>query len=109
VKSLHASSAAALAHRLSGLALALFVPFHFWALGQALAGPQALQSFLDWTRQPLVKAGEWGLVLLLALHLALGLRVLALELLPWQERQKSLAAGACGIALVAGLAFALQL
>jgi len=29
----HVSSRAALAQRLSGLALAVFLPFHFWALG----------------------------------------------------------------------------
>ena len=29
-----------LVHRLSGIALALFLPLHFWALGQALAGDQ---------------------------------------------------------------------
>ena len=105
----HASSWAALAHRLSGLALALFLPAHFWALGQALQGEAALQGFLAWTQSPLVKAGEWGLVLLLALHLGLGLRVLALEFLPWHARQKSLAAAACAIALGFGFAFLLNL
>ena len=42
-------------HRLSGIALAIFLPLHFWALGNALQ----LDSFLAWTEQPLVKAGEW--------------------------------------------------
>ena len=33
----HPSYWAFLVHRVSGLALALFLPLHFWALGQALA------------------------------------------------------------------------
>lgn len=75
----HAAYWAFLVHRLSGIALAVFLPLHFWALGQAIQGPQALDGFLDWARQPLVKAAEAGLVLLLALHLTGGVRVLALE------------------------------
>ena len=98
-----------LVHRLSGLALALFLPMHFWALGQAIQGEAKLENFLRWTDTPLVKFAEWGLVLLLAAHLTGGLRLLALEFLPWRDWQKSLAAVAGGVALVAGLAFALAL
>lgn len=96
-----------LVHRLSGLALAFFLPAHFLALGTALRGEAALDTFLHWTEQPLVIAAEWGLVILLAAHLAGGLRLLALEFLPWREWQKTLAAAAAGFALVAGLVFAL--
>ncbi len=105
----HPSWWAAMAHRISGLALALFLPFHFWALGRALDGAAALDDFLAWTAQPLVKFGEWGLVLLLALHMSLGLRVLALEFLPWHGWQKWLAGGAVGITAVCALLFALNL
>ncbi len=58
-------------HRLSGIALAVFLPLHFWALGQALQGEAALDVFLRWTEQPLVKFAEWGLVLLLGAGLVL--------------------------------------
>jgi fumarate reductase subunit D len=98
-----------LVHRISGLALALFLPLHFWALGRALAGEAALNAFLRWTQAPLVKFAEWGLVVLLAAHLAGGLRLLALELLPWRNWQKSLLALAAGVTIVVGLAFALAL
>jgi fumarate reductase subunit D len=94
-------------HRLSGIALALFLPAHFLALGTALRGEAALDGFLRWTEQPLVVAAEWGLVMLLAAHLAGGLRLLALEFLPWRDWQKTLAALAAGFAVFAGLAFAL--
>jgi fumarate reductase subunit D len=96
-----------LVHRLSGLALALFLPAHFLVMALALQGAAKLEGFLRWTEQPLVIAGEWILVILLGAHLAGGLRLLALELLPWRNWQKSLAAIAAGFALAAGLAFAL--
>lgn len=95
-------------HRVSGVALALFLPLHFWALGSALEA-QALDAFLAWTEQPFVKASEWAIVTALAAHLACGLRVLALEFLPWRDWQKGLAATAAAITVAAGLAFALAL
>ena len=64
-------------------------------------------GFLAWTAHPLVKLAEALLVALLAVHLAGGLRLLALELLPWRDGQKNLAAGAFGLAFAAGLAFLL--
>jgi fumarate reductase subunit D len=96
-----------LVHRLSGLALALFLPAHFLVMGLALQGEAGLDPFLRWSEQPLVIAGEWMLVIALGAHLAGGLRLLALELLPWRNWQKTLAALAAGFALAAGLAFAL--
>lgn len=95
----------ALVHRISGIALAAFLPLHFWALGKGLE----LDGFLRWTEQPLVKAAEWVLVVLLAAHLGGGLRVLAIEFLDWHEWQKSLAAVAAALTLGAGLALALAL
>ena len=94
-------------HRVSGIALALFLPAHFLVLGLAIEGEARLDSFLRWSEQPGVKLAEWVLVTLLAAHLAGGLRLLAIEFLPWREWQKALAAAAAGFALVAGLAFAL--
>ena len=105
----HPGSWAALVHRVSGVALALFLPIHFWALARALQGEANFEGFLRWTDSPLVKFAEWGLVVLLAAHLAGGLRVLALEFLPWRDWHKGLAAAAAGVALAVGLAFALAL
>jgi fumarate reductase subunit D len=99
----HASYWAFVVHRVSGIALALFLPLHFWTLGKALT------DSWEWTEQPLVKLGEWLIVVALAAHLAGGLRVLALEFLPWRGWQKSLAAVAAGATLAVGLALALAL
>ena len=96
-------------HRLSGLALALFLPVHFWALGRALTAEADLEGFLRWSDRPSVKAAEWILVVLLAVHASGGLRLLALEFLPWRDWQKSLLAVAAAFSIAAGLAFALAL
>ena len=101
----HSSYWAFVVHRVSGIALAVFLPLHFWALGDALQ----LEAFLAWTEQPLVKFSEWAIVLALAAHLGGGLRVLALEFLPWRDWQKSLTAAAAAMTIAVGLAFALAL
>lgn len=96
-------------HRVSGVALTLFLPVHFWALAQALQGEARLDTFLRWTEQPLVKAAEVGLVLLLAAHMTGGVRLLALEFMPWRNWQKSLLAAAAGATFAAAAAFMLNL
>lgn len=93
-------------HRLSGLALALFLPLHFWVLALALTDPARLDGFLAMTEAGVVKLAEFGLVFLLAVHMFGGLRLLALEWLPWRPAQKTLAASAAAVSfLVAALFF----
>ena len=96
-------------HRLSGLALAIFLPLHFWALGQALAGEAGLDGFLRFADRPLFKFAEWGLVVLLALHMMGGVRLLLIEFAGWSGLRKNWIAGAVGFAALAGMAFALAL
>ena len=93
-------------HRVSGVGLALFLPLHFLVLGLMLE-PATADAFFRWTEQPEVKLAETVLVVLLAVHLAGGLRLLALEFLPWSDRQKTRIAVAFGFALAAGLLFVL--
>ena len=85
---------AAMVHRISGLALACFLPLHFLALGLAIDGEARLDGFLKWTANPVVKLAETGLVFLLAVHMLGGLRVLVIENLPWREGQKQLVTAA---------------
>jgi fumarate reductase subunit D len=105
----HPAYWAFLVHRLSGLGLALFLPLHFWALGQALHGAAALDGFLAFADQPLFKFAEWGLVLLLALHLAGGTRLLLIEFGPASGLRKNWIAGGIGFAAATGMAFLLAL
>jgi fumarate reductase subunit D len=95
-------------HRVSGVALALFLPLHFLVLGLAIEREAALDGFLRWSEAPLVKLAEAGLVVLLAAHLTGGLRLLALEFLPWRHRHKPLIALAAALAAAAGALFLLS-
>ena len=91
-------------HRVSGIALTLFLPVHFFVLSQALSRPAALDRFLGWTHQPAVKLAETVLVLALAAHLCGGVRLLFIEFVGWRaDWQKT----AIALALAAALAYAL--
>jgi fumarate reductase subunit D len=100
---------AAMLHRLSGIALAIFLPLHFLALGTALNGANALDTFLTLTRNPLVEAAEFGLVAALALHMTLGLRVLAIEFLDFREKTAAIVSVCAAAACAAGLVFVLNI
>jgi fumarate reductase subunit D len=105
----HPNYAAFLVHRVSGLLLTLFLPFHFWALGHAIRGEAALDGFLRWTEHPLLKLAETGLVVLLTAHAAGGIRLLAIEFAGWRDWQRSAVAATAAISLAAGLLFLLNL
>lgn len=96
---------AALVHRVSGLALAIFLPVHFWVLGLALNGGANLDGFLRWTDLPIVKLAEGGLVFLLVIHMLGGLRLLLLENSGWRGGQAKLAVSAGGISIVLAIVF----
>ena len=97
-----------LLHRISGIGLALFLPLHFYVLSMAITTPSQLERFLLFAELPFVKFAEFGLVFLLAVHMFGGLRLIALEWLPWTAPQKTLAAGVVGIAFFISTAFFLQ-
>ena len=95
-------------HRLSGIGLALFLPAHFWVLSLALTDAARLDGFLTFAELPLVKLAEFGLVFLLAVHMFGGLRLLAMEWLPWSAPQKTWAAAAVAVSLFVSGTFFLQ-
>ena len=99
---------ASLLHRLAGIALAIFLPLHFWALSAALDGADFLDRFLKITNTPLVKFAEGGIVVALSLHMALGLRVLAIEFVPVRERTRVAISICLAAAFAVGLAFLLN-
>ena len=105
----HAAYWAFVVHRVSGIALTLFLPLHFLALSHALSSPAVLDDFLAWTRNPLVKLAETLLVVALAAHLAGGVRLLFVEFVGWRrEWQKTALAIAAAATLAYALLFALS-
>ena len=99
---------AAFLHRLAGLALAIFLPIHFLALATALNGADALDAFLNITQTPVLKFAEGVIVVALALHMTLGLRVLAVEFLPVREHTSLTVSVCLAAALAVGLLFMLN-
>ena len=67
-----------------------------------------MDGFLQFAENPLVKIAEFGLVFLLSVHMFGGLRLLALEFLPWRPVQKTLAALAAAASVGCALLFLLQ-
>jgi len=99
---------AALLHRLAGLALAIFLPIHFLALATAINGADALDAFLNVTQTPVLKFAEGMIVVALAMHMTLGLRVLAVEFLPVREHTSLTVSVCVAAALAVGLLFILN-
>jgi len=99
----HSSYFAYASHRFSGLLLACFIPLHFFVLSQSLRGASGFERYLELTDFWVFTVGEWGLVVLLAIHLAGGTRLLILEFGPWKGLRKAwtqttvLFGMACGI------------
>lgn len=73
---------AVLGHRLSGLALVVFLPLHLAVFGESLKNGVALERSLAFTALPWVKPMAWLLLALLIIHLSFGIRILLIEFLP---------------------------
>lgn len=99
---------AAMLHRLSGVALAIFLPMHFIALGTALGGAGSLENFLTLTQSAFIRVAEWGLVTALAVHMALGVRVLAIEWFAVRERSAVVVSSCVAGSAAVGLLFLLS-
>jgi len=95
-------------HRLSGLGLALFLPLHFWVLAMAMTNPSKLDGFLRLTDSTVIKMAEFVLVFLLAVHMFGGIRLMAMEWMPWTHQHKTLAALAVALSFLIATLFFLQ-
>lgn len=100
---------AAMVHRVSGVLLACFLPLHFLALGLAIEGEAALNGFLTWTDQPIVKFAEMGLVFLLAVHLLGGIRIMMVETMAWRPGQVTMATSAFVVAAALAILFVVRI
>ena len=81
--------------------------FAFGIVGSAI-WLHALDAFLNVTQTPVLKFAEGVIVVALALHMTLGLRVLAVEFLPVREHTSLTVSVCLAAALAVGLLFMLN-
>jgi fumarate reductase subunit D len=96
---------AAMTHRISGLALSVFLPLHFLVLGLAIRDSERLDGFFHWADQPLVKSAEILLIFFFTVHMFGGLRLLIVENFHWHDIQKQLATLAVGVSAIIAFVF----
>ena len=86
----NAGTVAWLLHRMTGVALALYLVPHFVSINAARGGPAALDAELRGFAGPLFAVAEWLLIGAVAFHALNGLRLIALDAFDLSGRQKLL-------------------
>lgn len=74
-------------HRVTGVALVIFLFLHIWTLSAILKGPQALQQALHKFDNPIGYTMEYALLLAVIVHLINGIRITIADFLALTEVQ----------------------
>jgi succinate dehydrogenase / fumarate reductase cytochrome b subunit len=106
---LNTGSVAWALHRITGVALAVYLLPHFISINSARGGREAFDAALGWYTGPLIAASEFVLVLAVAFHMFNGIRIIAVDFFDLSHRQKVLfwlvMAGCAAVLLGASLVF----
>ena len=106
---LNTGSVAWALHRITGVALAVYLLPHFISINSARGGRDAFDAALGWYTGPLIAASEFVLVLAVAFHMFNGIRIIAVDFFDLSHRQKVLfwlvMAGCAAVLLGASLVF----
>jgi succinate dehydrogenase / fumarate reductase cytochrome b subunit len=86
---LHPGSIAWLVHRVTGIALTIYLIAHLYVLSH-LKDPEEFESLMRMSSHPMVKLGELGLLGLVAAHTLNGLRLTLIDLGAPTRAQKPL-------------------
>ncbi len=78
-----------MAHRLSGVALVVYLVLHIWGL-RALTDRAAYNDLIAKYHAPIFKVGEFLLLAAVAYHAMNGLRIVLMDFLGWHPNQKKL-------------------
>lgn len=89
-----------LLHRLSGLALAAYLPMHIWVNHHLSVGPEQYNRVMGFLATPWFRVLETGLWAVILYHTLNGLRVVWIDLGPGVRYQKVLFWAVMGLALV---------
>lgn len=96
-------------HRITGIALVLFLFLHIWTLSSVFQGQEGFEKAVRKFDNPLGHAMEYTLFLAVTLHLLNGLRITLVELLALAPQQERLLwaglvvlgiMGLCGVILI---------
>lgn len=87
---IHLGTWAWILHRLSGLALILYLLLHVWVIHHLIRGERSFDSIMESFNTPLFKFLEIGLIGVILYHLFNGLRVTLIDMGVMIERQKLL-------------------
>jgi succinate dehydrogenase cytochrome b556 subunit len=90
-------------HRVTGIALVLFLFLHIWTLSAVFQGPASFETAIKKFDNPLGHAMEYTLFLAVALHLLNGLRITMVELLALAPQQEKLLWGGLIVLGIMGL------
>ena len=96
---LNAVSVLWLLHRLTGVALAVYLVPHFITINNSRWGPEIFNEALNWFQGSLIITAEFVIVLAVAFHGINGLRIIAMDFFDLSQRQKwllGLVLTACG-------------
>ena len=75
-------------HRLTGVALAVYLVPHFITIHDARQGASVFNETLAWFQGPLIAAAEFVIVLAVAFHACNGLRIIAVDFFDLSHQQK---------------------
>lgn len=80
-----------IAHRISGLAILLYLVIHVWDTANATYAPEWYQWSVDLFKHPLFGVGEIGLMAAVLYHAFNGIRITLLDFKPewWKYQQRS--------------------
>lgn len=87
-------------HRVTGVALVLFLFIHIWTLSAVFQGPEAFNKAVSKFNNPMGHLMEYALLLAVILHLLNGLRITLIDLFDLTEIQGRLLWGSLGIFVV---------
>lgn len=78
-----------MAHRLSGVAIVVYLVLHIWGL-RALTDRAAYNELIAKYHAPIFKVGEFLLLCAVVYHAMNGLRIVLIDFLGWSPNQKRL-------------------
>ena len=87
---LNTGSVAWALHRITGVALAVYLLPHIISINSSRGGREAFDAALGWYAGPLIAASEFVLVLTVAFHMFNGIRIIVVDFFDLSHTQKLL-------------------